>query len=104
MADGRTPAACRTSPLVWRPTANGSGSQLFRRDRLHGPHLDPVAAPASPGTWLWLAGDGMAPVERVGQGRGVRAAPSGGAGPAGSGGPVGLVTRERGLGQCARQT
>ena len=49
--------------LVWRPTANGSGSQLFRRDRLHGPHLDPLAAPASPGTWLWLAGDGMAPVE-----------------------------------------
>jgi transposase len=29
MADGRTPAACRTSLLVWRPTANGSGSQLF---------------------------------------------------------------------------
>jgi Transposase DDE domain len=46
----------------------------------------------------------MAPVERVGQGRGVRAAPPGGAGPTPSGGPVGLVARERGLGQCARQT
>jgi hypothetical protein len=47
MADGRTRPACRTSSLVWRPTANGSGSQLFRRDHLHGPHLDPVAAPAA---------------------------------------------------------
>jgi hypothetical protein len=75
MGDGCTAAACRTSPLVWRPTANGSGSQLFRRDRLHGPHLHPLAAAARPRAWLRVTCDGMAPVERVGHGGPVRAAP-----------------------------
>ena len=63
----------------------------------------PWRAAARPGARLRLAGDVLASVDRVGQGRGVRCPPPQGLGPAWCGGSAGLVTGERGFGQCARQ-
>src|SRR5215218_10736783 len=70
-----------------------------------------MAAAARPGAWLRFAGDLLASADRVGQGRGVRrlhlkvldqlGAEAGAEG--GGRGWAGLVTRERGLGQRARQ-
>ena len=62
-----------------------------------------MAAAARPEPQLRFAGDLLASADRVGQGRGVRRPPPQGLGPAGGRGWAGLVTRERGLGQRARQ-
>ena len=78
-------------------------SQLLRRDRLHGPHLDTVAAPASPTARLRLAGDLLAPPGRMGRRRRVRPAPPGGVGPPWRARPGGLVTGECGHHERAGQ-
>lgn len=74
-----------------------------RRDRLHGPHLDLLAAAARPGAGLRLAGDVLAPPDRVGRCRGVRPTPPRGARPAGRARPAGLVAGQRGHHERARQ-
>src|SRR4029450_247285 len=77
-----TVAAGPTSPAVRWPAPRCSRSQLLCRDRVHGPHFDPVAAAARPGAWLWVAGDLLAPAHRVGQGGRVRSAAPRNPGPA----------------------
>jgi hypothetical protein len=45
--DRRAPAAGTASPALRRAAPCDPRSQLLRRHRLHGPHLDPVAAAAA---------------------------------------------------------
>jgi hypothetical protein len=68
---GGTLAADPASPALRWPASHDPRSQLLRRDRVHGPHLYPVAAAPSPGAGLRLARHGLATAEPVGHGRGV---------------------------------
>ena len=45
-ATGGTAAASPAAPALRRPAPHYSRPGLIRRDRVHGPHLDPVAAAA----------------------------------------------------------
>jgi hypothetical protein len=58
-----------TAPALWRPAPHHLRPGLLGRDRVHGPHLDSVAAAARPRTGLWLARDLLAAADRVGQRR-----------------------------------
>jgi hypothetical protein len=100
---GRALAAGPTTPALRRPAPHHLGSGLLGCDRVHGADLDPVAAAAGPGAWLWLAGDLLASADRVDPDWGVRRPPPHGPRPAGDGGPVGLVPGERGLDERAGQ-
>jgi hypothetical protein len=96
-------AAGPAAPALRRPAPCHPRSQLLRRDHLYGPHLDTVAAPASPTARLRLAGDLLAPPHRMGQRRRVRPTPPGGLGPPWPARPGGLVTGERGHHERAGQ-
>jgi hypothetical protein len=91
-------SACLVPP---RPYDSRPG--LLRRDRVHGPHLDSLAATARPRAWLRVTGDVLAPPGRVGRRRRVRPAPPRGARPARRARPAGLVAGERGHHERARQ-
>jgi hypothetical protein len=52
-----------------RPAPDHLRPGLLGRDRLHGPHLHPLAAAARPGAWLRLTRDLLAPPHRMGQRR-----------------------------------
>src|SRR5215212_10464557 len=78
---GGTAAAGPAPPALRWPAPCHPRSQLLRRDRVHGPHLDTVATPASPTARLRLARDLLAPPHRMGRRRRVRPAPPSGVGP-----------------------
>jgi hypothetical protein len=103
-AAGQAAAATPAPATLGRPAPHHPRPQLLRRDRLYGAHLHPMAAAASQRTALRLAGDRLASPCRMGQGGRVRAAAPGDPRPARRAGPAGLVARQRGLGQRARQT
>jgi hypothetical protein len=102
---GDPPAApsTATSSLVGRSAPDHPGPQLLCRDRVHGPHVHPVAPAPNPGAGLRLTRHSLVAAEPVGHGRSVRAAPPGDPGPARRGGPAGLVARQPGQHERPRQ-
>jgi hypothetical protein len=103
MGTGGTLAASSTPPTVRRPAPCYSGIAAASPRSSTWPELDLLAAAAHPRARLRLAGDGLAPPDRVGQGRRIRPTSSGGAGPARQRGPAGLVAGQRGHHEGAGQ-
>ena len=54
MGAGGALAAGPAAAALRRPAPCHPRPKLLCRDRLHGPHLDPLAAAAGQGAWLWL--------------------------------------------------
>jgi hypothetical protein len=98
-----TVAAIATAPSLWRPAPHHRRPQLPRRDRLHGPHLHPMAPAACQGARLRVGIHRLAPAGPVGQGRRVRPAPPRSPRSAEPDRPAGLVAGQRGHHERARQ-
>jgi hypothetical protein len=102
---GRLSSPCSrpAASALWRPAPHHLRPGVSGRDRVHGPHLDPVAAAARPRTRRWLARDLLAAPHRVGQRRGLRPAPPAGPGSPRPARPARLVAGERGHHERAGQ-